>query len=301
MNEIIYKIRVNRPCRLFIDDEELMVLEESKLTKITLFEGEYLRKVVALDNDKVYNESILTLINHSKVEDVRLDLNDIKELKLDALKKGELQVGDLMYKYLDEKSVSVVKNVNEELEELIIPSYINVAEDSYNVTEIGEEAFKYCHSIKSVSIPNTITTIRRGAFWNCNGFTLINIPYSVEIIEEEAFNTCANLSSITLERNLISIGKSAFTLTRLQALTIPHGVKYIGPYVINGCGFITSITLPNTIEKLPALSSYWQPCSLSKIIFKGTKNEWEHLKKDDKWWCYTKIKLIHCIDGDIEF
>ena len=50
MNEVIYKIRVNRPCRLFIDDEEMMILDENKLTKITLPEGEYLRKVVAIDN-----------------------------------------------------------------------------------------------------------------------------------------------------------------------------------------------------------------------------------------------------------
>ena len=45
MNEVIYKIRVNRPCRLFIDDEEMMILDENRLTKITLPEDEYLRKV----------------------------------------------------------------------------------------------------------------------------------------------------------------------------------------------------------------------------------------------------------------
>ena len=30
MNEVIYEIRVNRPCRLFIDDEEMMILDENK-------------------------------------------------------------------------------------------------------------------------------------------------------------------------------------------------------------------------------------------------------------------------------
>ena len=40
MADVIYKIRVNRPCRLFIDDEEMMILDENKLAKITLPEGE---------------------------------------------------------------------------------------------------------------------------------------------------------------------------------------------------------------------------------------------------------------------
>ena len=30
MSEVIYKVRVNRPCRLFIDDEEMMILDENK-------------------------------------------------------------------------------------------------------------------------------------------------------------------------------------------------------------------------------------------------------------------------------
>ena len=30
MSEVMYKVRVNRPCRLFIDDEEMMILDENK-------------------------------------------------------------------------------------------------------------------------------------------------------------------------------------------------------------------------------------------------------------------------------
>ena len=45
---VTYKVRVNRPCRLYIDDEEVAILDELRLTKFELPEGEYLRRVVAM-------------------------------------------------------------------------------------------------------------------------------------------------------------------------------------------------------------------------------------------------------------
>ena len=71
MSEVIYKIRVNRPCRLFIDDEELMTLKENELTKITLPEGEYLRKVVAEDDSTIFDEKVISLF-HPIVDDIAL-------------------------------------------------------------------------------------------------------------------------------------------------------------------------------------------------------------------------------------
>ena len=98
MNEVIYKIRVNRPCRLFIDDEEMMILDENRLTKITLPEGEYLRKVVAIDNKAIFDEAEITLSGASKLDNITLDTAGLDEAKRNALPKDEFQVGNLMYK-----------------------------------------------------------------------------------------------------------------------------------------------------------------------------------------------------------
>ena len=43
-HKTFYKIKVDKRCRMKIDDEEFRVLEASKLTDITLSEGEYIRK-----------------------------------------------------------------------------------------------------------------------------------------------------------------------------------------------------------------------------------------------------------------
>ena len=69
---VLYKIKVDRRCRLIIDDEEIQVLDASKLTKVPLPKGEYIRKVVDIENDKNFNEDVLVL-EHERAELIRLD------------------------------------------------------------------------------------------------------------------------------------------------------------------------------------------------------------------------------------
>lgn len=300
MSEVLYKIRVNRPCRLFIDDAEIMTLEQSKIVQISLPEGEYIRKVVAVDNSKVFNESIITLIKYARVEDIHLDTSDMDLIKYKALLKGEFIAGDLVYKYLNDNNVSVVKNINKELEELIIPSQICVGDDSYNVTEIGEEAFMYCHSIKSVKIPDSVKVLRNSAFHNCNGLTHIDIPNNVIQIGDGVFSVCGLLKSITLGKSVSTIGRGAFSSTRLENLIFPEGVKQIGLAVFEACTDLISIAIPRTVERIERLTGYNNPCSISSIVYGGTKEQWAQLDKDIHWKMNTKLKVIHCLDGDIE-
>lgn len=64
---VIYKIKVNKKCRLLIDDEEIQVLEASILTKIPLPKGEYIRKIVDYEDESVSKEDVLQL-DHERAE-----------------------------------------------------------------------------------------------------------------------------------------------------------------------------------------------------------------------------------------
>ena len=67
----LYKIKVDRKCRLIIDDEEIQILEASKLTKVPLPKGEYIRKIVDFDDENIFKEDVLVL-NQERAELVNL-------------------------------------------------------------------------------------------------------------------------------------------------------------------------------------------------------------------------------------
>lgn len=68
---VLYKIKVDRKCHLIIDDEEIQVLDASKLTKVPLPKGEYIRKVVDYENGNNYKEDVLVL-EHDRAELIQL-------------------------------------------------------------------------------------------------------------------------------------------------------------------------------------------------------------------------------------
>ena len=227
MSEVIYKIRVNRPCRLFIDDEEMMILDENKLTKITLPEGEYLRKVVAIDNMDIYNEAEITLSGASKLDNITLDTTGLEEAKRNALPKDEFQVGDLMYKALEDgNGVAVAEYVDKNVMEVVIPEEIVYGHYIYEVKEIEYEAFWWCTGLTSVTIGNSVTSIGDGAFLHCESLTSIIIPNSVTNIGVATFNGCSSLTSII----------------------IPNSVTSIGNYAFDGCSRLTSVIVPSHTE-----------------------------------------------------
>lgn len=86
-----------------------------------------------------------------------------------------------------------------------------------SVTKIGWGAFYDCDGLTSITIPNSVTEIGRGAFYDCNGLTNITIPNSVTEIGKGAFWGCTNLKTIIIQNPDVEIGDDA----------IPEGVEVI--------------------------------------------------------------------------
>ena len=96
------------------------------------------------------------------------------------------------------------------------------------VTTIGDGAFQYCFGLTSINIPKSVITIGVQAFLGCRGFTSVTIPDGVTTIGACAFSGCSNLTDVVIPKSVISIGYAAFADTPWDE-NLPNGLIYLGP------------------------------------------------------------------------
>ena len=124
-----------------------------------------------------------------------------------------------------------------------------VIPDSVSCIEFG--AFWNCHSLKRLVLPDSVSSIGDWAFWNCRSLTDIVIPDSVNSIGDRVFSGCCSLKSLVIPDSVSSIGESAFEdCTSLSSLVIPEGVTSIGHCAFRGCYSLSNIVIPNGVTSI---------------------------------------------------
>ena len=104
---------------------------------------------------------------------------------------------------------------------------------------------------KTVTIPNSVTSIDYSAFYGCSGLTSVTIPNSVTSIGNSAFSGCSGLTSVTITNSVTSIGQRVFeNCSGLTSVTIGNSVTSIGYYAFSGCYGLTSVTIPNSVTTI---------------------------------------------------
>lgn len=77
-----------------------------------------------------------------------------------------------------------------------------------SVTTVGRDAFEECENLKSIILPEKLTSIEESAF-SSSGIKTIEIPAGVTTISRSAFNS-SFIESIVLPNNIVKIDEMAF-------------------------------------------------------------------------------------------
>jgi len=153
-----------------------------------------------------------------------------------------------------------------------------------NVSTFGT-VFEESTTLKSISFPNSITSIAGYAFYGCSALASISIPSSVATIGDNAFNGCTGLKELTIEdgestlsigtcsqggavsiaafhftsieklylgRN-ITQGNSPFSdITTLTEVKVGENVSKIGSYFFSYCSNLSTVNLGSNLEEIPS-------------------------------------------------
>ena len=116
------------------------------------------------------------------------------------------------------------------------------------ITEVAEQPFWGTEITRSLSLPNTLTSIGRLGFNLYKGDTL-TIPGSVTTIGESAFDYFKG-NSLILNEGIQTIGRSAF-LYYSNDVTIPYSVTSIGDYAFASLGSDDTVTIKRAQNDVP--------------------------------------------------
>lgn len=192
--------------------------------------------------------------------------------------------------------------------------------DGKAVTVIGESAFAYSRhnaDIFSVTIPDSVTTIERNAFYNRDEMTTVNISSNSQLttIGNNAFSGNHSLTSIYIPSTVTSIGDNVFnndgainftvaqgntvyrsenghliesatnTLIRGgQSGEVPSGITEIAQAAFRNSSAITELIIPTSVT---AIGNYFIADSrIATIRFMGTEEEWNSIEKSESMWNY---------------
>jgi len=139
---------------------------------------------------------------------------------------------------------------------------------------IKKEAFANCENLKEVTFKeNNSYEINDGVFKNCYSLKEVKFPVGLKILGNRVFKNCYNLNNIEFNNstsinieNIKTIGNSCFeNCKNLEFFVMPDSVENIGENIFKECYNLKIVTLSSRINKITD-NMFFNNYRLSKIV-----------------------------------
>lgn len=117
------------------------------------------------------------------------------------------------------------------------------------VTHIPGYAFDKCTNLKTISIPDSVTSIGQKAFTETPWLAAQQAQNPLVIVNHIVVDGSACTGSVVIPEGTIAIGDQAFYIQdSITAVTIPDSVKSLGYFSFSGCFYLTDVTIPASLK-----------------------------------------------------
>lgn len=119
-----------------------------------------------------------------------------------------------------------------------------------NLKSIGDYMF-HNSGVTDIDIPESVTSINKGAFQQCRMLNNIKLSDNVTSIGAGAFSYCVKFTDLPISSNITSIGRSAFSnCVKLTNISIPGSVTVIDEYTFDGCNSLERVDIENGVTRI---------------------------------------------------
>ena len=116
------------------------------------------------------------------------------------------------------------------------------------LTLIGHHCFYGCTSLEGIDLPESVSEIGMGCFCKCSNLSYVGLPSKLKVIPDSCFRYCNSLKSAELPESIVSIDKFAFSCcTDLDSVTLDSSLVSIGDYAFFMCDSLKNISIPESV------------------------------------------------------
>ena len=130
------------------------------------------------------------------------------------------------------------------------------------VTVVGKEAFYKCTYTGTLTLPESLRSIKQYAFSTSQFTGDLVIPEGVTEIGDSAFSMCSSFQgTLTLPSTVQTIGSSAFRYGGFTgSLVLPENLSVMGKGAFYACSnFTGDLVIPGSLKEVPAQAFYYCP------------------------------------------
>lgn len=117
------------------------------------------------------------------------------------------------------------------------------------IKKIGHHCFYECTSLEGIKLPESVTEIGMGCFSECSSLSYALIPDSIEILADSCFRNCVSLTDIVIPQSVTEIEKFCFAgCDSLSNISLSGRTAEIGDYAFFMCDSLKNLYIPESVK-----------------------------------------------------